>query len=196
MATPLASLTGLQDRYDSTPSFPVPLPFLYSSSALSLSPRPLSLSFYHFFFLLTSVIIQILNTLRELNLAENTLVVFTSDNGPWLIQNENGGSAGLFYGGKGSTWEGGIRMVCWWMEWARREVERGRGRERNDNKYFKIASNSMVAWNDPCVHLLQCTREHYGPLHHHVCQLSSSLFSLLFFVYFFIPPSLPPLPFY
>lgn len=59
---------------------------------------------------------QILQTLRDLDLAQNTLVVFTSDNGPWLTQKWNGGSPGLFFNGKGSTWEGGIRMpgIAWW----------------------------------------------------------------------------------
>jgi len=59
---------------------------------------------------------KILHTLRQNNLAENTLVFFTSDNGPWLIMNLNGGSAGLLRGGKGSTWEGGMREPCiaWW----------------------------------------------------------------------------------
>ena len=55
--------------------------------------------------------------LKDLNLEENTLVLFASDNGPWLIQGLTGGSAGLFTGryadywntGKASTWEGGIR---------------------------------------------------------------------------------------
>ena len=59
---------------------------------------------------------KILHTLRQNNLAENTLVFFTSDNGPWLIMNLRGGSAGLLRGGKGSTWEGGMREPCiaWW----------------------------------------------------------------------------------
>jgi arylsulfatase A-like enzyme len=59
---------------------------------------------------------QILATLRDQGLAESTLVVFTSDNGPWLIQQLNGGSAGLLREGKGSTWEGGMRVPClaWW----------------------------------------------------------------------------------
>jgi len=48
---------------------------------------------------------QILGTLRDRGLAKNTLVVFTSDNGPWLTQDLRGGSAGLLRGGKGSTWE-------------------------------------------------------------------------------------------
>ncbi|MGB9625015.1 MAG: sulfatase family protein, partial [Phycisphaerae bacterium] len=47
---------------------------------------------------------EVLRTLRELGLAEKTLVVFSSDNGPWLIKNQHGGSAGLLRDGKGSTW--------------------------------------------------------------------------------------------
>ena len=59
---------------------------------------------------------QILAALRDEGLAESTLVVFTSDNGPWLIQKLHGGSAGLLREGKGSTWEGGVRVPClaWW----------------------------------------------------------------------------------
>ena len=52
----------------------------------------------------------IVNTLKELNLEKNTLVVFTSDNGPWLTYREMGGSAGLLKNGKGTTWEGGMRV--------------------------------------------------------------------------------------
>lgn len=52
---------------------------------------------------------QILKTLRENRLDDNTLVIFTSDNGPWLTMKENGGSAGPFRDGKGTTWEGGMR---------------------------------------------------------------------------------------
>lgn len=58
---------------------------------------------------------QILDTLRRQGLAENTLVFFTSDNGPWLIMGNQGGSAGLLKDGKGSTWEGGMRVpgIAW-----------------------------------------------------------------------------------
>lgn len=66
--------------------------------------------------------------LDELELAENTLIVFTSDNGPWIRFQEtaehemygearlNIGSALPFRDGKGSTWEGGVRVpgVFWW----------------------------------------------------------------------------------
>jgi arylsulfatase A len=59
---------------------------------------------------------QVLATLRREGLDKNTLVFFTSDNGPWLIQGEAGGSAGLLRDGKGSTWEGGMREpgIAWW----------------------------------------------------------------------------------
>jgi arylsulfatase A-like enzyme len=59
---------------------------------------------------------RVLDTLRELKLDSRTLVVFTSDNGPWLIKGKDGGSAGPLRGGKGSTWEGGVRVptVAWW----------------------------------------------------------------------------------
>jgi len=59
---------------------------------------------------------QILTTLRREDLAQDTFVVFTSDNGPWLTFNEHGGSAGLLREGKGCTFEGGMREPCvmWW----------------------------------------------------------------------------------
>lgn len=58
----------------------------------------------------------ILDTLRRLDIDRRTLVVFTSDNGPWLAYGPQGGSAGLLRGGKGMTWEGGMRepAVFWW----------------------------------------------------------------------------------
>ncbi|MFC1735665.1 sulfatase [Candidatus Hydrogenedentota bacterium] len=52
---------------------------------------------------------QILDYLKEQGLEENTLVFFTSDNGPWLDKKLAGGSAGLLRHGKATTWEGGIR---------------------------------------------------------------------------------------
>jgi arylsulfatase A len=59
---------------------------------------------------------RILDTLRELKLDERTLVIFTSDNGPWLTQGKNGGEAGRLRGGKGGTYEGGVRepTIAWW----------------------------------------------------------------------------------
>ena len=59
---------------------------------------------------------RILDTLREEALAERTLVIFSSDNGPWLSYRQHGGSAGLLRQGKGTTWEGGMRVpgIFWW----------------------------------------------------------------------------------
>ncbi|WP_052670650.1 sulfatase family protein [Draconibacterium sediminis] len=59
---------------------------------------------------------RIIETLKEEGLDKTTLVVFTSDNGPWLVFNENGGSAGLLRDGKGTSYEGGMRepAVFWW----------------------------------------------------------------------------------
>ncbi len=59
---------------------------------------------------------EIVDTLHRLKLAENTLVLFTSDNGPWLIMKLNGGSAGLLREGKGCTFDGGMRepFIAWW----------------------------------------------------------------------------------
>lgn len=57
----------------------------------------------------------ILKALKEEGLDKNTLVVFTSDNGPWTVFKEQGGSAGPLFAGKGTTWEGGMRVptVFW-----------------------------------------------------------------------------------
>lgn len=59
---------------------------------------------------------QVLDTLRELKLEQNTLVVFSSDNGPWLTFETHGGSAGPLRAGKGTTFEGGQRVptIFWW----------------------------------------------------------------------------------
>ncbi len=59
---------------------------------------------------------QILDVLRETGLDHKTLVIFTSDNGPWLTVGFAGGTAGLLRDGKGTTWEGGMRVptIAWW----------------------------------------------------------------------------------
>jgi arylsulfatase A-like enzyme len=53
---------------------------------------------------------RILAALERHGLEENTLVIFTSDNGPARRSKLRGGSAGPFRGGKGTTWEGGVRV--------------------------------------------------------------------------------------
>lgn len=59
---------------------------------------------------------QILATLAELGLDEKTLVIFTSDNGPWLSYGPHAGSAGPLREGKGTAWDGGQRVPCL-MRW-------------------------------------------------------------------------------
>jgi len=53
---------------------------------------------------------RLLDRLDELGLSEDTLVLFASDNGPWLEKGVDGGDAGPLRGGKFETWEGGVRV--------------------------------------------------------------------------------------
>ncbi|VTR91273.1 arylsulfatase : Sulfatase OS=Chthoniobacter flavus Ellin428 GN=CfE428DRAFT_6364 PE=4 SV=1: Sulfatase: Sulfatase_C: BNR_2 [Gemmata massiliana] len=53
---------------------------------------------------------QILSALDEHKLADNTLVIFTCDNGPWLSYGNHAGTTGQLREGKGTVWEGGIRV--------------------------------------------------------------------------------------
>lgn len=55
---------------------------------------------------------QILAALDEHGLADDTLVLFASDNGPWLVYGDHAGSAGGLREGKGTTFEGGVRVPC------------------------------------------------------------------------------------
>jgi len=59
---------------------------------------------------------QIVAKLEALDLLDNTLVIFSSDNGPWLQFKADGGSAGPLRDGKGTNWEGGQRvpMIAHW----------------------------------------------------------------------------------
>lgn len=55
---------------------------------------------------------QILAALKESGVDERTVVLFTSDNGPWLSYGNHAGSAGPLREGKGTAWEGGQRVPC------------------------------------------------------------------------------------
>ncbi len=55
---------------------------------------------------------EVLNALKRNGLDENTLVIFSSDNGPWLSYGNYAGSAGPFREGKGTNFEGGHREPC------------------------------------------------------------------------------------
>jgi len=55
---------------------------------------------------------QILESLAKHDLDGNTIVIFASDNGPWLLYGDHAGSSGPLREGKATTWEGGIRTPC------------------------------------------------------------------------------------
>ncbi len=59
---------------------------------------------------------EVIKALKQNKLDKNTLVIFTSDNGPWVSAKFNSGSAGALKGGKFTTWEGGFRepAIAWW----------------------------------------------------------------------------------
>ena len=59
---------------------------------------------------------EVMRALEKHDLARDTLVIFTTDNGPWLSYGDHAGSAGALREGKGSSWEGGTRVPCL-MRW-------------------------------------------------------------------------------
>jgi len=59
---------------------------------------------------------QILGALKRHGIDEQTLVVFTSDNGPWLLYGDHAGSAGRLREGKATAFEGGVRVPAL-MRW-------------------------------------------------------------------------------
>lgn len=67
---------------------------------------------------------QVLHTLRETGLDQNTLVIFTSDNGPWAGLGEASGSAGALRGAKFTSYEGGQRVPC--IAWQPSHVPAGK----------------------------------------------------------------------
>lgn len=66
---------------------------------------------------------RLMDTIRELDLSENTYVIYTTDNGPWLTFKHHGGSAGPLREGKGTTFEGGQRVPC--VMWAPGRIPAG-----------------------------------------------------------------------
>lgn len=69
---------------------------------------------------------EIIKTLKQLGLDSKTIVIFTSDNGPWLKRKDgkNVGSALPLRDGKGTTFEGGMREPC--VMWAPGRIPAGK----------------------------------------------------------------------
>ncbi|SHN08000.1 arylsulfatase [Cyclobacterium lianum] len=59
---------------------------------------------------------QVIDALKSAGIEDNTLVIFTSDNGPWLSYGAHAGSPGELREGKGTSWEGGVRVPAI-MKW-------------------------------------------------------------------------------
>jgi arylsulfatase len=55
---------------------------------------------------------EVMKTLKENGLAENTIVIFSSDNGPWLTFGNHAGNTGGLREGKGTAWDGGLKVPC------------------------------------------------------------------------------------
>ena len=72
---------------------------------------------------------QIRAALEAQGIAENTLLIFSSDNGPWLSMDQDSGSAGPLRNGKATTFEGGSRVpaIFWWPGTIKPKVEHGIG---------------------------------------------------------------------
>jgi arylsulfatase A-like enzyme len=66
---------------------------------------------------------RLAQTVRDLGIAENTWIVYTTDNGPWLQFKNHGGSADPLRAGKGTTFEGGQRVPC--VMWAPGRIPAG-----------------------------------------------------------------------
>jgi len=89
----------------------------------------------------------ILDSLRENGLAENTLVFFTSDNGPWVTKDLRGGTAGLLRGAKGETWEGGVRAPA--IAWQPGRIEPGVVRDMGSTLDFFATFSSLAGQDLP-----------------------------------------------
>lgn len=55
---------------------------------------------------------RVLDAVRKLGLDDKTYIIYTSDNGPWLLRKKHGGHADPLRSGKTSCWEGGLRVPC------------------------------------------------------------------------------------
>ena len=70
---------------------------------------------------------EVMKKLHDLKIEENTLIVFSSDNGPWLVQGKDAGSPAPYFQGKFTTWEGGHRVptIAYWKGTVKPKVYTG-----------------------------------------------------------------------
>ena len=108
---------------------------------------------------------QILKKLDELGLDKNTIVVFSSDNGPWLTEGTMGGDATPLFQGKGSTWEGGQRVPA---------IIRWKGKIRGGQVNNDVAA--MIDWFPTFVKLAGATVPAYRLIDG--CDLAPVLFGV------------------
>ena len=89
---------------------------------------------------------RLIAALRDLRIEQNTLVFYTSDNGPWAPYREQGGSAGLLRGAKGTTWEGGVRVpaIFWWPGTIKAGMVTGIGSELDVMQTFAAMAGAQV----------------------------------------------------
>jgi arylsulfatase len=59
---------------------------------------------------------EVIKALKENGISNNTIVIFSSDNGPWLIFGNHAGNTGGLREGKGTAWDGGLKVPCI-MKW-------------------------------------------------------------------------------
>lgn len=114
---------------------------------------------------------EILATLQQEGLDQNTIVVFTSDNGPWLSYRTHGGSAGLLRAGKGMTWEGGMRVPA--IFWGPGNISPGVVTELGTTMDLFATFSSMAGVELPDDRVMDGVdqskvlyREEYGPRDH------------------------------
>ena len=55
---------------------------------------------------------EVMNTLKKNGLTDNTIVIFSSDNGPWITFGNHAGNTGGLREGKGTAWDGGLKVPC------------------------------------------------------------------------------------
>ena len=94
---------------------------------------------------------QILDKLEEKGLLENTLVIFSSDNGPWLVMEDHGGSAGELREGKQFTFDGGMRvptLAMWKGKIAPGQVYEGLASQMD---WFPTIMNLLRIEMDPAI---------------------------------------------